>query len=193
MTTIIRRRKLGMSSVKGISSYSKQDIGWVRSDKPLPDDDLYIRWGCTSNVPTENVLNTAKAIHEVNDKRMFRHKTAKEGLSPETWLTVEDISDNAMEEGVIFRPKLHSRGRNTFHVTSKWRLHELAAIFPEYYISEYVPKVAEYRVAVVCGRVVWVAAKTPGNPKDIAWNVAKGGRFDNVKWGDWNLDVLERV
>ncbi len=40
------------------------------------------------------------------------------------------------------------------------------------------------------GRAVWVAKKTPGNPADIAWNVARGGRFDNVHFNDWPLRVV---
>ena len=43
----------------------------------------------------------------------------------------------------------------------------------------------------VCqNRAVWVAKKTPGNPDDVAWNVAQGGRFDNVRWGDWPMAVV---
>jgi glutathione synthase/RimK-type ligase-like ATP-grasp enzyme len=60
-----------------------------------------------------------------------------------------------------------------------------------YYINEYIPKVAEYRVFCAQGRAVWVAQKTPGNPDDVAWNVAKGGRFDNVRWGDWPISVVD--
>jgi glutathione synthase/RimK-type ligase-like ATP-grasp enzyme len=59
-----------------------------------------------------------------------------------------------------------------------------------YYISEYIPKVAEYRVFLCQGRVVWVAKKTPANAEAVAWNVAKGGRFDNVNWGDWPLKAV---
>jgi glutathione synthase/RimK-type ligase-like ATP-grasp enzyme len=45
-------------------------------------------------------------------------------------------------------------------------------------------------VFVANGRAVWVAEKTPGNPQDVAWNVARGGRFDNVKWGDWPMPAV---
>jgi glutathione synthase/RimK-type ligase-like ATP-grasp enzyme len=40
------------------------------------------------------------------------------------------------------------------------------------------------------GRVICVAQKTPGNPDDIAWNVARGGRFDNVRWDEWPLKAV---
>ena len=49
---------------------------------------------------------------------------------------------------------------------------------------------SEYRVFVVQGRVACVAQKTPANPDAVAWNVAKGGRFDNVRWNDWPLKAV---
>lgn len=54
-----------------------------------------------------------------------------------------------------------------------------------------IQKAAEYRVYVVCGRVAAVAQKTPGNPHKIAWNVARGGMFRNLRWDDWPLDVCQ--
>jgi glutathione synthase/RimK-type ligase-like ATP-grasp enzyme len=63
---------------------------------------------------------------------------------------------------------------------------------PQYYISELVDKVAEYRVFIVQGRVACVARKTPGNPREVAWNVAQGGRFDHVRWDDWPLQAVRK-
>jgi len=190
MTTIIRRRKLGMSSAKGIAQFSKTGIGWVRSDKPLPDDDLYIRWGCTSNVPTNNVINTAAAIHEVNDKAGFRGTLSEAGLCPHTWQDVKDVPLAELFKGVIFRPAVHSRGRYIYRCTTWKQLTECADKHPDYYLSEYIDKVAEYRVCVVQGRALWVVRKTPDDVNALAWNVAKGGRFDNVRWDDWPLKAV---
>jgi glutathione synthase/RimK-type ligase-like ATP-grasp enzyme len=55
------------------------------------------------------------------------------------------------------------------------------------YISDYIPKVREVRVFVAQGRVVWVAEKSPADPTAHAWNVAQGGRFDNVRWSEWPI------
>jgi glutathione synthase/RimK-type ligase-like ATP-grasp enzyme len=57
------------------------------------------------------------------------------------------------------------------------------------YISDYIPKVREVRVFVAQGRVVWVAEKTPADPTAHAWNVAQGGRFDNVRWSEWPINA----
>jgi len=197
MTTIIRRRKLGMSSVKGICAVSTTGIGWVRNDwLPLPDDDLYIRWGCTSNLPRgkkQKVLNTAKAIHLVADKLEFRRVLNEEGLCPKTWFNLHDCTKGDVDKGVIVRTRTHHQGRGLWRVDNCNDILALCGKLGEgnYYINEFIPKVAEYRVFVVSGRAVCVAQKTPGNPDDVAWNVAKGGRFDNVRWGEWPRCVVK--
>jgi hypothetical protein len=181
-----------MSSCKGIAEFSKRGIKWVRNDKVLPEDNLYIRWGCTTNVPSKNVLNTAAAIHEVNDKSTFRHELDKQDLCPATWLNQEEVPDAVLRSGVIVRPVRHAQGRHLYLCKTKEELEQAVRACGEgYYIGEYIKKVAEYRVAVVQGRAVWVAKKTPADPAAIAWNVAKGGRFDNVRWNDWPLKVVK--
>lgn len=45
---------------------------------------------------------------------------------------------------------------------------------------------------VMCGKVVHVARKTPGDPNKTAWNVARGGRFDPVNWDNWPLEVCAK-
>lgn len=192
MATLIRRKKLGMSSCKGIAEFSKTGIGWIRNDKPLPDDDLYIRWGCTSNVPAKNVLNTAKAIHEVNDKVGFRMVLERAELCPPTWFHRDDVDRIALQRGVVVRPAKHAQGRHVYLCSTTQQLEEASRKCGDgHYVSQYIDKVAEYRVAVVQGRAVWVAKKTPDDPKAIAWNVAQGGRFDNVRWNDWPLKVVK--
>lgn len=193
MATIIRRRKLGMSSCKGIAQFSKKGIGWIRNDKPLPKDDLYIRWGCTSSVPTKNVLNTAAAIHEVADKRGFRLKLDEHKLCPPTWGHHVEVEDGRFDYPLIVRRATHHQGRFMDKCDDWDQVKAACRKYGEgnYYISEFVDKVAEYRVAVVQGRAVWVAQKTPADPKALAWNVAQGGRFDNVRWDAWPLKAVK--
>lgn len=62
-----------------------------------------------------------------------------------------------------------------------------------WYMRPRINKTAEYRVYVMCGKVVHVARKTPGDPNKTAWNVARGGRFDPVNWDNWPLDVCDRA
>ena len=191
MATIIRRRKLGMSSVKNISKFSKTGIKWVRSDRPLPDDDVYIRWGCTVNLPEGvRVINTAASIHQVANKKSFRRALNDAKLCPPTWFNHYEVPMAELEKGVVVRRAAHAQGRDIWLLTDHDELANLCNRLGSYYISSYVDKQEEYRVFVMQGRAVCVARKTPGNPDALAWNVAKGGRFDNVRWDDWPLKAV---
>lgn len=188
---ILRRRLLGRTSCREIAKRSQEGIVAVRNDKLCPPDtDLVFRWGCTSNTLCKNVVNTAKSIHQVSDKAGFR-KLIK-GLCTETWDDWDDVPNAKLEMGVIIRPRTHSRGRKLWEAGDRGTLVDACEAAGEgYYINQFIHKVAEYRVFVVQGRVVCVAQKTPGNPDDVAWNVAQGGRFDNVRWDDWPLKAVK--
>jgi glutathione synthase/RimK-type ligase-like ATP-grasp enzyme len=115
---------------------------------------------------------------------------------PETW-DVTDFrnmsrydNDYTADEFVLRRAN-HAQGRDLWYGSMDEVVQ--AAVdnaVHNGYVSIKIDKVAEYRVMVVQNRVAWVAKKTPGNPEDVAWNVAQGGRFDNVRWGDWPMRVV---
>lgn len=207
MTTIVRRRNLGMSSVQGITNFSRTGIIWVRSDRVIPHDDMFIRWGCTCNLPDvgllregraghyrkPTIINSAKAIHLVADKLGFRRVLEEAELCPKTFFTyAAAVEDHSFP--FIVRTRYHHQGRGLWLAKGiealKYDCQKLGE--GNYYINEFIDKVAEYRVFVVQGRAVCVAQKTPGDKDDVAWNVAKGGRFDNVKWNDWPLKAVKR-
>jgi len=203
---ILRRRKLGNGSCTGIKGFSNKIDAIVRNDQPFPaDTSLVIRWGTTSNVPCRNVINTAEAIHRVGDKAGFRRVLmgkAFDGpmdewttpLCPTTVFELDDIyHDNYhFTFPAVVRPQTHSQGRNVHLVrTAAEMAVATQACGAGWYASPFINKVSEYRVTFVQGRVCWVAKKTPGNPEDVAWNVARGGRFDNVNWGDWPLRAVK--
>ena len=207
MFYILRRKGLGLVSTRAIEELSQHKIHIIRNDK-LPeftDDDVVLRWGTTANLmeqpPTSTniytcrVLNKANNISLVNNKSFFRQTLQLQApqLIPKTWFTYEDPE---ITYPCILRSQHHAQGKNLFFCENKKDLEFHLShnpIFPNtnYYISEYIPKVAEYRVCFIQGLVAWVAKKTPKNPQDIAWNVAKGGKFENVKWKAWPIDVIE--
>lgn len=211
MTVIILRRpKLGRAT-KHVVEKSQYIDAVIRNDKPLPQDlTLVFRWGTTSNVPCNNVVNTAEAIHRVNDKAGFRRllmdawdevQGNSPPLCPHTIFSDSDCTFQGnhiqSDEGwdmsfpLIVRPRVHAQGKKVFLVNNFEELQTaIAKCGPGWYASEYINKVAEYRVTFVQGRVVWVAKKTPGDPNAIAWNVSQGGRFDNVLWSDWPLRAV---
>jgi hypothetical protein len=184
----MRRRGLGHTSVTGIINYSKHKLKWVRGDtKKIPDAPLYIRWGCTDNIPIQNVLNTSESIHKVNSKGLFRK--AMVGLCTDTFYKKEELEDNFP---IVIRPPVHSRGRHVYKVNNmKEAASAILKCGVNWYANKYVNKTNEYRVFVVQGRAVAVVEKTPGKKDDIAWNVAQGGRFDNINWDLWPLKAVK--
>lgn len=182
----MRRRKLGRTSCREVAKLSRLSVH--RNDRGvLPEVDFLFRWGCTSRQPAKHTINTVEAISLVNNKLEFRKVAGS--LCPKTWFDVNIEGDFPL----ILRPSTHAQGRNLHFCRDSDSLNYWSnyykSIGKEYYISEYIQKEKEYRVFVVQGRVVWVTEKTPANPNDIAWNVARGGRFDNVRWNDWPLKV----
>lgn len=196
---ILRRRKLGRAT-RHVAEKMQQECSVVRVWRDLiPVATSFIfRWGCVNQLPGWTnevaVVNTAASIGWCADKRQGRLDMQAAGVPvPKTWGSVEEWFD-AIPAGtvapVVIRPERHAQGRHLLLSSNKRELYSFAGYHGSVYLSEYIEKVAEYRVLVCQNRVVWVAKKTPGNPEDVAWNVAQGGRFDNVRWGEWPLAVI---
>ena len=203
---ILRRRKLGKGSTDGIVAKSTKDIkvvrNWRADDWPEEGVPIVFRWGCMSNLrhgmvasadEYGTVVNTAAAIHWCSNKRESRLALQEAEMPvPKTWGDYHEFAGDTTWP-VIIRPPTHSQGKRLFVCNNAAEL--AAAVYPlentGYYISEVIDKTAEYRVAVIQNRVAWVAQKTPADSNAIAWNVAQGGRFDNVQWGDWPMEVIK--
>lgn len=195
MNIILRRRKLGRTSCREVAE--KSGLTVIRNDKRIPNGVNYLfRWGCTTAVDAKHVINKAEDISLANDKKATRLALAKldnkgKPIIPNTWGHILDWIKDNMPLPVVVRATHHAQGRSLFYCTTKEEVHTAVSTLKrkgkDYYISQYIEKEAEYRVFVVQNRVVWVTKKTPANPADIAWNVAQGGRFDNVQWSDWPL------
>ena len=197
MITFLRRRGLGRTSCNEMARLIREMGGSaqvVRNDdyQSIPHDGMVVRWGCTTNIyrPNVTVINNPEHIHLCNDKAASRMLLQEGGLPvPYTVLDASEWPDSMLFD-VIVRPQTHSQGRHLLHTCSKGMADEFLTEHAGGYISDYILKVREVRVFVAEGRVVWVAEKTPGNPDDVAWNVARGGRFDNVKWSEWPMRAV---
>ena len=199
MFYILRRRGLGLGSTKAIKELSQHDITIVRNDK-LPefkDGDVILRWGCTSLVPAPpltTTLNKSTAISIANKKALFRNILQEHvpEIVPKTWF-------NYLSESItypcVLRPATHAQGKFLYLCHNRDSIKALINTHPilngNYYISEYIPKVAEYRVCFIQGLVAWVANKIPKDPQAVAWNVAQGSKFENVSWKKWPINVIE--
>lgn len=200
MSILLRRRKLGRTSCREIAKYAQTGFKVIRNDKdvPEPKEKYLFRWGCVSDIPKGyEVINKSEGIHTVSDKAGFRKVLNEKELCPKTWFDFHELTKDYNPPhrrfDVVVRPRVHAQGRRIFRCRTPDELRDACnRCGPGYYISEFIDKVAEYRVFVCQGRAVWVAQKTPGNPGDLAWNVAKGGHFDNVNWDKWPLKAVKR-
>ena len=204
MFYLYRRRKLGNGTCRAIQQYLKtnHNVGSVilRNDQPTPvftEDDVLLRWGCTSNVHGPGkILNLGSHIHNTSDKCEFREhlQLTHPNIVPITWFDYDDLN---ITYPCILRHKFHAQGKHLWFCTDPDQLQD--AIFAhaelyhtdDFYISEYIPKVAEYRVCFIQNKVAWIAQKIPANPNAVAWNVAQGGKFINVRWKDWPINVID--
>lgn len=195
MFYILRRRGLGLGSTKAIKELSQHDITIVRNDKLLIYSlyDTILRWGCTSPVtapPNTVILNKNANISLVNNKQSFRFilKEQIPEIIPKTWF---NYIDPEITYPCILRPSTHAQGKHLYYCKNYVDLTNAITKVNHYYISEYIPKVAEYRVCFIQGLVAWVANKIPKDPQAVAWNVAQGSKFENVLWKKWPINVIE--
>ena len=152
MTVIILRRpKLGRAT-KEVVRMSQEIDAVVRNDRPLPANlQMVFRWGTTSNVNCNNVVNTAEAIHRVNDKAGFRRKLMDDWvakgsqglpLCPYTWFQGQQGPAQQADFPVVVRPRVHAQGR---HVYLCRELDEMANAIRRcgdgFYISKFIDKV----------------------------------------------------
>lgn len=192
---LLRRKKLGHTSCKGISEFSKNNVKVIRNDKELiKDPDVLIRWGCTSQYAAKKTINKTEAIHLVNNKLETRKVLLKNNIS--TPVLVDNLYDpnQVVNYPIIIRPIKHSQGKNLyFCLNHSEAMKALNKINGEFYASEYIAKDREFGVFVFHNRVTSVIEKVPkteGANKSIAWNVAQGTHsFENVPWSEWKMNI----
>jgi hypothetical protein len=196
MFYILKRKGLGRSSIKAFIQYCLSPIQVIKNTNipQLDPSDTILRWGCTSTIPQGHILNKADSIQFVNNKAEFRFKFQERfpHLVPNTWYSSEDPG---ITFPCIVRPQHHAQGKRLYFCNNYEDLRHVFIRFPNLsitgYISEYIPKVKEYRVCFIQGLVAWVAEKLPKDPSNIAWNVAQGGKFINCNWKNWPIKTID--
>jgi len=195
----ILRHKLGASTLKELSQLCP-DVIILKHNKPFPTipPKALLRWGCTTLIPWPNciVLNRKENIKLISNKAFFRNKLQENHpeITPKTWF---DTNNPTITYPCILRPFKHSKGKHLWFCNNLYELIQaknelyLIKLNYNYYISEYIPKVKEYRVCFIQGRVAWVVEKIVEDPTQIAWNSAQGSKFINVRWKQWPIDIIE--
>lgn len=195
----------------------RTEVVVLNTGTPQPDVSGYthlLRWGSTASLTDtmphlpDRVYNKSDYISLVNNKSRFLLMLQQERLdiSPHCVILPPVNDQHLMSFGsyieqlprqeYILRPHKHAQGRHTYKFTDLDSLKDILRRKPKTfreggYIRPFIDKVKEMRVYVVNGKVAVVANKTPADPNAIAWNVAQGGRFDNLRWGDWHLGACE--
>lgn len=195
----LRIKGYGKASCQGIADKMESQARVALSSPQMAvDEDYVVRWGCTATVPqiaSEGVcvLNRPNAIREVSDKALFRKKLSDAGLAPRCWLYFEDFMYETGDLPVVVRPRKHKQGKDLHFCRTLLEVADACSLYTTYYISEYVPKVSEYRVLVVSGRVIFMYEKVPDDPSAIAWNHAQGSTSENTKWSLWPKEVYQNA
>lgn len=196
---ILRRRRLGMGSVRGMKHWGGGLIDWVRNDRMDRKDwsnvTRVVRWGCTSSLPEgyKNIpiINSAQAIHRTTDKAGFRRSF--QDVYP--GYSIPSFGEDWGRATVpcVVRPYTHSRGRDLWPCYSVTDLQDaVGSAGKGWYGGKFIKKEEEYRVYVVGGRAAAVARKVVDDKSVVAWNRAQGQcEFNNVRWGDWPLEVVK--
>lgn len=199
---ILRRSGVGDPFAKNIVIPGHDVVVHNKDDgSPFPSGaDVVFRWGTTSNIPDDpKVFNSAKAIHKVYDKGVFRKTLSDEGVAPKSWVDFGNFLDDygGVMHGsnkVIIRPAHHVRSIDLYCTND---LGETYRAFEKCgkgaYISEYIPKDAEYRVFVVQGRVMAVIRKIPKDKTAISWGCVTQGQFEYVPWSEWPLFATQKA
>jgi len=207
---IFRRKGLGLGSARGLKQWGAQnDVNFIISTHDdVPDTaDMVVRWGnrqslSEKGIPSDApVLNAGEMIGAVNNKKNFAIRVGDSiiGQLPvatdlETLRLLEDNLDHGQW---VVRPRHHAQGRN-FHLTEVTGVRDVIPrnFGTDWYARPFINKAREYRVYVVCGRVVNVAEKIPVDRDAPAWNsntrgASAGAEFVNVRWDNWPENVVQ--
>ena len=152
---------------------------------------IVVRWGNRIDVNLHNciVYNKAEAIANATDKKKSREIFKQKGVNSPRLVSRGDVNINYP---LIARPRVHAKGKN-FHVIKnevEFTVH--LNTHQDWYYSEFVDKVQEFRIHCGHGRILnYLEKPNPGNGQ-IAWNRALNGEaFTNVKWNDYNSAVCK--
>jgi glutathione synthase/RimK-type ligase-like ATP-grasp enzyme len=195
MFYILRKTGLGNTTCRETQKHFPDKITIIKSLTNIQNnnENILLRWGTTQKLPINiKVLNTADNISTTSNKTYFRNlcQTHFSGITPKTWF---DINDPNIIYPIILRPESHAQGKHLYLCKNKEELKQNLQKLTNktnYYISEYINKAKEFRIFFIQGKVVWIAEKIPKHITDIAWNVAQGGKFINVPWKQWNINLI---
>lgn len=195
MNVFLRRKGLGYETTNLISKILREKYNQnievllnsnINMEEPY---ETVIRWGCTSTIPKERIINWTKHIHLQCNKVNFRKLLQGKVSIPKTYFSKDEIyKDNeTISIPLIGRPTFHHQGRDLVLINN---YEDLSNDSTSSYWSEYIEKDREFRVYTFFGKVIKVDEKIPTEKgkTEVAWNHHQGNsKFVNVRWGNWPL------
>lgn len=157
---------------------------------PTFKDKILVRWGNIIELAPFNciVYNKIENIKNATDKALARHLFINNNVSCPKFVDPATIKINQFP--VIARPKTHAKGKNFVILKDRISFTQFYNENQDWYYSEFIDKVAEFRLHAAHGRILNYLEKPNPNNGNIAWNRALNGEaFENVKWSDYNGDV----
>lgn len=210
----LRAKGYGLSSIQGICyllnggnpdqpvpkgrvNFSAPDpyIGHTTlSDVIGPHTTSLIRWGCrtASGLRMDKQVNPSESIYNASNKSRFR--MLMRGFCPENSLPTVLSDEVPCPFGgwdhfpAILRRGTHHQGKELHVVDNIDELHEILykLAWDNWYLTKQVQnRKAEYRVHVMDGFVLSVCKKIPPDENAVAWNMAQGGKYKVLRWGEW--------
>ena len=147
-----------------------------------------IRWDSRESVEADQTLNTAEAVLLSRNKRESRIRMGK--LCPPTWTHFDDL-----EYPCLIRPRRHYAAHKFFvcHTGKEAKRSIAMCGLRRYYASPIIDKKLEYRVFGLQDHILKVVRRFHDDPKQVAWNIANGGRSVRLKHDSWPIEVVKRA
>jgi glutathione synthase/RimK-type ligase-like ATP-grasp enzyme len=196
MTNVLLVRKdWEQNTCLSISNKMKTFSKVVETGEGFPEGcKVVFRWGCTANVPKDiKIINKAVAIHLAANKANFRKviRQNSPNIIPITWFEEDGINllDVVNHFPVVIRPFIHEKGEDFNVCNTIEEIVEARKKYEQVYISKFLEKSKEFRVAFIQNKVVFVAEKIPSDLDSPTWGLAS--KWKNYNWGDWPIDVVK--
>lgn len=183
ITLLYHARAIG-PICKRIARLSEGKIQAVCDRGTIPTLDTVIRWDSRVEASATKTVNSAAAVKLSRNKSASRVKLGN--IAPTTWFRLE-----ALTFPCLIRPRRHYAAQKFF--VCKNLIEAKTAVRrcgKDWYASPIIDKKLEYRIFVFQGKVIKAVRRFHNDPKQVAWNIANGGRSVRLLKESWPKESL---
>lgn len=193
---LVRRQLLNETYYRHYQNNDSENLSKVKTPD-FRECKVLIRWGIQEvlDLPKNCIVyNNAKALSNISHKHNARKIMNLAGVNVPLDITPA-VREQEISYPIIARPFYHSKGKNfiTFNDRDEFLQH-YEQNSNEWYYSNFIDKVQEFRVHACLGKVLNLLEKPKPNNNEIAWNRSINHEaFENVKWVDYNINVVKEA